>query len=102
MDKRDVIFRLLIHGLRGNGNRLMGFYGRPGRRFYTKEMLDEEIVALVLAIGFTYGVMGTGYDNEFERLVGFDKCVGNLHGAGRVDIVIETVGVLDVGTFDVG
>ena len=67
----------------------------------------------MLAVGFTNGVVGSGNDNEFEGLVGFDEGIGDLHGAGGVHIIIEfsdnehqrtfeAVGIFDIRTFDVG
>ena len=85
----------------------------PCGRVNAEEMLDKEIEALVLAIGFAYSVMGTWNDHEFEGLVGFDECIGNLHGAGGINVVIKlshdehqrtlkTIGIFNIGTFDIG
>ena len=87
----------------------MSSYIGPGRWLHAEEVLDEEVVALVFAIGFADGVVSAGDDDEFEGLVGFDECVGNLHSAGGIDIVVqlaydehqrtlESIGVFDVGT----
>ena len=90
----------------------MGFDIRPRRRFYAEKMLDEEVVALVFAIGFADGVVSAGDNDEFEGLVGFDEGVGDLHGARWINVVVqfaydehqgtfEAVGILDVGAFNI-
>ena len=45
----------------------------PCGRLHAEELLDEEVEALVLAIGFADGVVGAGDDDEFEGLVGLDR-----------------------------
>ena len=90
----------------------MGLYVRPGGGLYAEEVLDEEVVALMFTVGFADGVMSARDDDELEGLIGLDEGVGNLHGAGRVNIIVElahdehegaleTIGILDVGAFDV-
>lgn len=87
----------------------MSFYIGPGRWLHAEEVLDEEVVAFVLAVSLAYGVMGTRYYDKFEGFVGFDECVGDLHSAGGINIVVqlaydehqrtlETIGVFNVGT----
>ena len=54
-----------------------------------EEVADEEVVAFVLAIAFAHGVVDAWEDDEFEVLAGTDESIGNLHGAGWIDIVVE-------------
>lgn len=68
---------------------LLCFHLAPCGRVNSEEVLDEEVEALVLAVGLANGVVGTGDNDEFKRLVGLDEGVGDLHGAGRIDVVIQ-------------
>ena len=52
-------------------------------------MVDEEVVALLVAVGAAVGVAGAGDHQEVEVLVGFDECIDNLEGGGRVDVGVE-------------
>lgn len=61
----------------------------PLRRLDVEEVADEEVVAFVLAIAFAHGVMDARKDDEFEVLAGTDEGISDLHGAGRIDIVVK-------------
>ena len=78
-----------------------------------EEVADEEVVAFVLAIAFAHGVVDAWEDDEFEVLAGTDESIGDLHGAGGIDIVVEFTddehqralelrGVVDIAALYVG
>ena len=84
----------------------------PSWRCDVEEMADEEVVALVLAVGFAHSVAGTGDDHEVEVLVGTCEGGRKLHGGRGIDIVVEFANdkhegsceagsILDVGALDV-
>lgn len=78
-----------------------------------EEVANEEVVAFMLAIAFAHGVVDAWEDDEFEVLAGTDESIGNLHGAGWIDIVVEFTddehqralelrGVVDIAALYVG
>ena len=56
------------------------FYFVPCWWLYAQQVFDEEVVALVLSIGFAHGVACAWEEDELEVFVGLDEGVNNLVG----------------------
>ena len=84
----------------------------PFRGIDSEEVLDEEVVALVLAKGLAHGVMNSREDDKLEVLVCFYQGIHHLVCARRIDIVIhltyhqhkgtlELVGILHIAALHI-
>ena len=67
---------------------LLALYIAPFRRFHTQQILHEEVVALVFAVEFAHGMMGSRNHHEFEILVRLFQGIHHLIGARWIYVIV--------------
>src|SRR5579859_59383 len=58
----------------------------PIRRLQAQQMMDEEVIALAVAVGAAIAVIRSGNHQQIEGLVRLDQGIHHLHRRRRIDV----------------